>query len=256
MRELSQAEFDSRSNAIFGGNNEDIEVISVSGSFLPYTAEWAAYMYSMNDRLANSSTMIDVGNLDIDVTLDSDGDYSIDSFIEDIKDMTADEKAQFSKALADLSTVIGGVVESAIANGADISPQTLDRLSNLGKGIGAIGTAIDAGLIATKFSNGDYSTGTIADALNIVATVAVGTALGGPVGFAAAFATALFGDEVIEFALDAAVSAGQLTVEQYNEVVNNIALSMDSSGMDFGDIEYWKALFAIPDVGIGGGWSE
>ncbi|MDP7591951.1 MAG: hypothetical protein QF552_04515 [Litorilituus sp.] len=96
----------------------------------------------------------------------------------------------------------------------------------------------------------------MANALNLVATVAVGTALGGPVGFAASFATALFGDEVIEFALDAAVDAGQLTAQQYNEVVNNISMSINSTGMDFGDLDYWHALFGIPNIGGGGGWNE
>lgn len=256
MRELTQEEFNGRSNAIFGGIDENIERISVSGSYLPYTAAWAAAMYSWSDTLANISTNVDIEGFDIEPTLDSDGAYSVESFVDDIANLDAQEKEQFSKALATLSTALGGLVEAATANGANISAQTLTDIGNLGKGFGAISIAIDAGLLSSKFAAGDFSTGTFSDALNLVATVAVGTALGGPVGFAASFATAMFGDEIIEFALDAAVDAGQLTVQQYNEVVNNISVSITSTGMDFGDLDYWKALFGIPNIADGGGWNE
>jgi hypothetical protein len=74
----------------------------------------------------------------------------------------------------------------------------------------------------------------VADALNLVATVAVGTALGGPVGFAAALVTAMFGDEAIEFVLEAAVDAGELTIEQYNEVATNLSINITSDGIDLG----------------------
>jgi hypothetical protein len=257
MRELSQEEFNSRSNAIFGGSDEGTERITVSGSFIPYSSAWAASMYAaFNDMLADISTQtIDTESLDIEPTLDNDGTYSLESFVDDITNLTAEEKAQFSESLGDMSNALGLLVETAIANGANISPQTLTDIGNLSKGLGAIGTAIEAGALATKFAAGDFSTGTVADALNLVATVAVGTALGGPVGFAAAFATAMFGDEAIEFALEAAVDAGELTIAQYNEVAASISLSITSSGIDFGDINYWHSLFGIP-TGIGGGWNE
>jgi|ETNmetMinimDraft_8_1059916.scaffolds.fasta_scaffold139325_2 hypothetical protein len=106
--------------------------------------------------LANTSTNVDIGGFDIDPTLDSNGDYSVESFIDDIANLTAEERAQFSKALGDMSTLLGGLVEAANAQGANISAQTLTDIGNLSKGLGAVATAIDAGLLATKFAAGDF----------------------------------------------------------------------------------------------------